>query len=101
MPVILQPAKEATPPVAASGLVVQASAPPGLVPMAEGDRVGGRGDHVARLVLDGHGGLGAPGRAVGPAAGLGGEDQLGGRAEGDGEGVLVAAVSPVAAAVSV
>ena len=32
MPVILQPPKEATPPLAASGLVVQASAPPGLVP---------------------------------------------------------------------
>ena len=31
---ILQPAKEATPPVAPSGLVVQASVPPGLVPMA-------------------------------------------------------------------
>ena len=31
---ILQPAKEAVPPLAASGLVVQASVPPGLVPRA-------------------------------------------------------------------
>ena len=31
---IWQPAKEATPPLAASGLVVQASVPPGLVPTA-------------------------------------------------------------------
>ena len=52
-------------------------------------------------VLDGDRRLGAPGGAVGPAAGLGGEDQLGGRAEGDGEGVLVMVVKPVAAAVSV
>ena len=34
LPVISQPAKEATPPVAPSGLVVQASVPPGLVPTA-------------------------------------------------------------------
>ena len=34
LPVILQPAKVATPALAASGLVVQARVPPGLVPMA-------------------------------------------------------------------
>ena len=35
LPVILQPAKEDVPPVAPSGLVVQAKAPPGLVPRAK------------------------------------------------------------------
>ncbi len=34
MPVILQPANDAVPPVAASGLVVQAKVPPGSVPRA-------------------------------------------------------------------
>ncbi len=34
LPVILQPAKDAVPPVAANGLVVQAKVPPGLVPRA-------------------------------------------------------------------
>ena len=34
LPVISQPAKVATPALAASGLVVQASVPPGLVPRA-------------------------------------------------------------------
>ena len=55
----------------------------GVGPDGEGDRVGGRGHHVARLVLDADGGLGGPGGPVGSAAGLGGEDELGGRAGGD------------------
>ena len=70
-----------------SGLVVQASVPPGLVPMA---RVIEAAELVTVLpagVLDGHRWLGGPGRAVDPAAGLGGDDELGGGAEGDGEGV--------------
>ena len=46
---ILQPAKVATPPVAASGLVVQASVPPGLVPMARVIELVAVGHHVARL----------------------------------------------------
>ena len=82
--------------MAPSGLVVQASVPPGLVPMARVTRVGGRGHRVADWSSTAHHRLGGPGRAVGPAAGLGGEGELGGRADGDGEGALVAPVSPVA-----
>ena len=88
LPVILQPAKVATPLVGGErvgGAGEGARRPAGAD--GEGDRGGRVGDHVARLVLDAHRRLGAPGRPVDPAAGLGGEDQLGGRAEGDGEGV--------------
>ena len=67
------------------GAARQGGAGPGWLLDAQRD-VGG--DEVTRLpdtsstLTDG---LGAPGRAVAAAAGLGGEDELGGRAGGDGE----------------
>ena len=72
LPVISQPAKVATPLVAASGLpLVQARVARRAVgPDGEGDRVGRGGDGVAAGVLDGDDRLGGPGGAVGPAAGL-------------------------------
>ena len=81
LPVILQPAKVATPLVAPSELPpVQARVPPapGWVAMARVMELVAVVTVLPPTSSTRHDGLGGPGGAVDPAAGLGAEDQLGG-----------------------
>ncbi len=88
---------------ASSGLAGAGQGAPARVGAdGEGDRSCWRRSPCCRLVLDAHDRLGRPGRPVGSAAGLGREDQLGGRAGRDVEaGARCRRASPVAAAVKV